>query len=132
MSSVDNHSLPAIFFQYLVILFQPEAERGQPFGNNATDEFKRLTTGKTIRVESIGQDKYDRELGRVYADEIDVNLSLVVAGLAWHYKRFSDEVALADAENEARTAKRGLWSDPRHVAPWNWRKLNKEERDQLR
>lgn len=28
--------------------------------------------------------------------------------------------------------KLGLWSDPRFVAPWEWRKLSKVERDRLR
>ena len=29
---------------------------------------------------------------------------------------------LQDLEQEARTAKRGLWSDPKAMAPWEWRK----------
>ena len=44
-----------------------------------TDEFKPLRTGKTIRVESIGQHKYSLEHGRVYIDEFDVNQSMVAA-----------------------------------------------------
>jgi endonuclease YncB( thermonuclease family) len=29
---------------------------------------------------------------------------------------------LRDLEQEARAAKRGLWIDPKPVAPWEWRK----------
>ncbi|WP_407699771.1 thermonuclease family protein [Stieleria sedimenti] len=58
---------------------------------------------------------------------------LVAAGLAWYYTQYAlDDTELANAECKAREAERGLWADPRHVAPWDWRKLSKEERDQLR
>ena len=32
------------------------------------------------------------------------------------------EMVLRDLEKEARAAKHGLWSDPKPVAPWEWRK----------
>ena len=51
---------------------------------------------------------------------------------AWHYKRFSDDKYLSDSEWLAKENGIGLWSDPRYVAPWDWRKLPKEERDKLR
>ena len=65
-------------------------------------------------------------------DGENLNSALVAAGLAWHYKRYSDDETLARAERDARAASLGLWSDPRHVAPWDWRKLSKDERDKLR
>jgi len=61
-----------------------------------------------------------------------LNRELVQRWLAWHYKQYSDDERLADDEDGAKAAKLGLWSDPRHVAPWEWRKLSKEERDNLR
>jgi len=48
--------------------------------------------------------------------------------LAWHYKRCQDEQvqedrkAYSEAEKAAQDAKRGLWSDPEPVPPWEWRK----------
>jgi endonuclease YncB( thermonuclease family) len=32
--------------------------------------------------------------------------------MAWHFKKYSDEAALTLAEQQARSAKRGLWADP--------------------
>ena len=77
-------------------------------------------------------DRWDRAIGEVFDDDGQrVAIKLVAAGLAWHYVRFApNDTELAEAE--AREAKRGLWSDPRFVPPWDWRDLSKEERDQLR
>lgn len=49
------------------------------------------------------------------------------AGLAWHYKQYANEQSAKDrreyaqAEAEARNAKRGLWSIASPVAPWDYR-----------
>jgi len=59
-------------------------------------------------------------------------LSLLRAGLAWHYVRYDQSEVYAAAEATAKAAKRGLWRDPRPVAPWDWRKLPKAERDEVR
>ena len=91
-----------------------------------------MTFGKVVRVKSIGQDRYGRELGRITVDETDVNLGLVRAGMAWHFIQYSDEKLLADAEIEARNNRVGLWADADPVAPWDWRKLSKDERDEIR
>ena len=39
----------------------------------------------------------------------------------------SDRVAYANAETSARTAKSGLWSDPKPMPPWDWRHGGKDE-----
>ena len=47
--------------------------------------------------------------------------------MTWHFKRYESEQrpedrrAYADAEVEARKAKRGLWRDPQPVPPWDFR-----------
>lgn len=51
---------------------------------------------------------------------------LVTDGLAWHYLRFSDDATLAEAETEARAARRGLWADKAPVPPWEWRAAEKD------
>ncbi len=52
----------------------------------------------------------------------DVSLAVVKAGLAWHYREYSRDKALADAELSARTAKQGLWSAPDPTPPWDYRR----------
>jgi micrococcal nuclease len=120
-------------------------ERGQPFGNNAKQFLSDTIGGKVVRIVEQDTDRYGRTIADVYlpADvayagsnpagvilpDMFLNRELVQRGLAWHYKQYSDDERLAEDENRARAAKLGLWSDPRHVAPWEWRKLSKEERD---
>jgi micrococcal nuclease len=56
-----------------------------------------------------------------------VNLALVAEGLAWHFKRYSDDENLAEAEIAAREERRGLWADPLPVAPWDWREQQRTD-----
>ncbi len=89
-----------------------------------------------------GEDKYDRTVADIYPsvddpfDELPdlfLNRELVKRGLAWHYKFYSDDRRLADDEDNARLKKLGLWGGSHKViAPWDWRKLSRVERDELR
>ena len=87
-----------------------------------------------IRIVDHGRDRYDRIIADLYrnGETISLNAALVHAGLAWHYTEYSDDETLAATQDDAAANQRGLWSDPRYVAPWDWRKLSKEERDKLR
>ena len=59
----------------------------------------------------------------VLPDGRSLNEALVRSGMAWWYRGYApDDRTLEGAENEARTARRGLWADPRPVPPWDWRK----------
>ncbi|NDI98128.1 thermonuclease family protein [Flavobacterium sp. LaA7.5] len=102
-------------------------ESKQAFGNVAKKYASDLCFGQTVTVESGGKrDRYGRVVGTVITDNgINVNESLVKAGLAWHYKDYSDSEELAQMEQEARANKVGLWADKRPTAPWNWRKRNR-------
>ena len=107
-------------------------ERGQPFGNNAKQFVSDQIFGKQIRIVDHGVDRYDRMIADLYLDDTQINLALVAYGLAWHYTKYSSDETLAAAQRTAAANKLGLWSDPRYVAPWDWRKLSKAERDKLR
>lgn len=55
----------------------------------------------------------------------------VQRGFAWHYKAYEreqpaiDRKVYADAENEAKAAKRGLWADVEPMPPWEFRHKGK-------
>lgn len=107
-------------------------ERGQPFGNNAKQFLSDRIGGQLIQITPLDTDRYGRTIAELNHNHERITLALVRQGLAWHYVRYSDDPDLDAAQREAQANARGLWSDPRHVPPWEWRKLSKEERDQLR
>ena len=103
-------------------------ERDQPWGEAATREMRRLVAGKDVSVHWYKTDRWDRLIGNVLVDGEDVGLLMIERGMAWHFKRYADEQTTADrdaysaAEKVAQGARRGLWSDPEPVPPWEWRK----------
>ena len=103
-------------------------ERNQPWGQASTRELRRQVAGEPIVVDWYKRDRWERVIGIVRLNGEDVNLHLVDRGLTWHYMRYADEQmqqdrdAYAKAEKTVRAARRGLWSDPEPVPPWEWRK----------
>jgi len=99
-------------------------ERKQAFGSRARQFVAQQVFGKTVTVHSVGIDAYGRILGEVIlGDGRSLNRELVANGLAWHYKRFSADRELARLEDEAREARRGLWSDRNPIPPWKFRRM---------
>jgi endonuclease YncB( thermonuclease family) len=102
-------------------------EKAQPFGNVSKQNMARLTFGREIVADCPKVDRYGREVCLVRVNDVDVALAQIEAGLAWWYRRYAKEQNLSDrqvyeqVEGAARTAGRGLWSDPVPVPPWEWR-----------
>jgi len=81
-----------------------------------------MVAGKIVKVWETDTDRYGRIVGFVFVGDKNLNKELLSAGLAWHYKQYSRDPALAKLEFEARSQKRGLWAEPDPVAPWEWRR----------
>lgn len=108
-------------------------EYDQPFGEDAKQFVVNMISGKLVRMLAGDVDRFGQTICDVYVEENLVNLEILRAGLAWYNAKFAPgAVELAAAEAEARAARRGLWSDPKRVPPWQWRNLDQQERDQLR
>ena len=97
-------------------------ELGQAYGTRARQFLSALVFGKTVTVRVVDVDRYGREVGDVYVGGVLANAELVRAGMAWHYKHYSKDATLAELEVQARAEKRGLWADPKAMAPWNYRR----------
>ncbi|RPD42610.1 thermonuclease family protein [Chitinophaga barathri] len=98
-------------------------EKGQPFGEKARQYTSGLCFGKVVKARKESRDQYGRTVAEVYLpDGSSLNMQLVKAGFAWQYTQFSKSRDMAQAQTEAKAARKGLWLDAHPVAPWVWRK----------
>src|SRR5262245_23330677 len=93
-------------------------EVGQDFSQKAKQFTSGLLFGKTVEIHSTGNDKYGRLIARVIVDGKDVSEQLLMAGLAWHFKKYNKDRHLAELERKAREDRVGLWSLSDPIAPW--------------
>jgi len=106
-------------------------EKKQPFGQRSKQSLSDMVFDKEVTVATTKRDKYKREVGKVLVGGIDANLEQVKRGMAWHYKAYEreqpaiDRKVYADAENESRAARRGLWADADPMPPWDYRHIGK-------
>lgn len=114
--------------QYRIRIMGIDApEKKQPFGQKAKAKMSEMVFDKDVVVEWSKKDRYGRTVGLVVVDGQDAGLELLRAGLAWHYKQYQREQAADDrerysaAEDAARAAHVGLWTDADPVPPWEWR-----------
>jgi endonuclease YncB( thermonuclease family) len=102
-------------------------ERKQPYSQASKENLSRLVFGRIVTVESSKKDRYGRTVGKVLIDGVDVGLEQVKSGYAWHFKRYereqsqADRAAYANAEEQARSKRLGLWRDDAPVPPWDYR-----------
>lgn len=86
-------------------------EKKQAFGNKSKQSLSDLVFNKEVTVEYSKKDKYGRTVGKILVDGVDANLEQVKAGMAWHYKQYQSEQAVADrrlyalAEEQARVGR---------------------------
>ena len=121
--------MPASLTQHKIRLHGIDApEKKQAFGNASRKFLSGLVANREVRVTCSKRDRYGRIVGIVFLDGRDVNLEMLKAGLAWHYKKYDSTPAYAQAEAEARAAKRGLWQDKSPIEPESFRKAKREKR----
>ncbi|MEG1926368.1 MAG: thermonuclease family protein [Ruthenibacterium sp.] len=103
-------------------------ELGQPWGNVAKSALIELIHKKRLTATVISE-SYGREVVEVKHGDKDIGLELIKMGLAWHAPKYApDRQDYAEAQTEAKTAKRGLWGDDKPISPEDWRKQKKESK----
>ena len=113
-------------------------EKNQPYGLAATYKLTEILINKLVLLKSKPNngkpytiDRYKRVLAKIILDGRDINLSQVLRGYAWHFKRYqkqqspSDRELYSEAEIDAKKNELGLWGEKNPIAPWKWRKINK-------
>ncbi len=104
-------------------------EDGQEFSAVSKRTLSSWIAGKTVTLKVSGTDRYQRTLGTILLEDQNVNLLMVRAGMAWHFKNYSDDQALDAAEKAARAEQLGLWSGFRPIAPWDYRALKNKPQE---
>jgi len=99
-------------------------EKKQPWGTKAKHAISDLVAGKTVMIEVIDIDRYQRIIGRVFLNDINVNRALVQGGHCWAYTRYVKDKVLFTLQREAQASKKGLWVLPEveRMPPWEWRR----------
>lgn len=101
-------------------------ERGMPYGKVSKQYLGKLCAGGRVRYVQKDIDRYGRMVAKCFLpDGSNIEASMVAAGMAWHYTRYSSDKKLQALEDEARANRRGLWQDPNPIAPWEYRKMKR-------
>lgn len=105
---------------------------GQPFANEAKAFLAQRVLGREVRLRVVSGKEGGELVAHVLegpdGQQTDVGVEMVAAGLAWRlpdarYKPLLKGQAdpLTAADQAARAARRGLWSQANPVAPWTYR-----------
>jgi endonuclease YncB( thermonuclease family) len=125
-------------------------EKDQPFGKQSRDSLLEMVGKKQVQIDSQAVDQYGRTVGLISVDGGNVNQEQVKRGMAWAAEgwhksrravsdspegqpsggvhsaaasaRFNINKIYTGLQNDARQARRGLWTQTHPQAPWLWRK----------
>lgn len=97
---------------------------GQPYAEEAKQYLTKLIFEKEVDLAWVDEDIYGRKIGIITVNNININEEMIRAGFAWHNKEQDYNPEWAKLETEAKIAKRGLWSQPNPIPPWEWRAKN--------
>lgn len=101
-------------------------ERGQDFSKRSKERLGELCRNTPLRVRILNRDGFGRWVSDVYDNGgRHINAEMVASGLAWHFKKYSQDPELDRLERVARKASLGLWSLPNPQAPWDYRALRR-------
>ena len=100
-------------------------ELKQAHGEVSRDTLSEMIQNQTVQIIERGTDQYQRIIGIVMHNGIDIGGTLVLNGFAWCYRLYDKDGLYAIIEYEAKSNHRGLWGAGTPVAPWVFRKEQK-------
>lgn len=107
-------------------------EKTQAYGPEAKEVLTLLTLNRQIHVIWNEKDIYGRLIGKVTLNKKDICLEMVAQGMAWHFVKYEqnqsdeDRQLYQQTEKRVREQRKGLWTDPNPVAPWDYRKQQRQ------
>ena len=102
---------------------------GQPLGLAAKEKLNTMLKGKQVQLHEFGTDIYKRELAEIYLERLNVNVKMVEDGFAEVYRGKPPQglhlESYQRAEQQAKAAKRGIWSIEDYESPKAFRSKNR-------
>ena len=109
-------------------------ESKQAFGQRSKQALSDLLYMQQAHLDCRKKDRYKRDICTVSTDAAgDVGLAMIRQGMAWWYRDYAREQSAdarkryEQAEQQAMKEKRGLWSDPHAMPPWEWRRERRKK-----
>lgn len=105
-------------------------ELKQNFGKAAKLQVSEILLGKTVSFDSVGTDKYKRELVSIRIDGKALDSILLRNGWAWLYLTYCNDANLANLQRMAINEHKGLWvcGINNICPPWLYRHYSKRNR----
>ena len=109
---------------HLAHLDAPESY--QAGGGAATRALHGRLLAQEVSLQVVERQGEDRVVAVVLLGGENVNAWMVKQGHAWALRAASLDASYCAWEDAARSLRRGLWSAPEWVAPWDWRAARKD------
>ena len=120
-------------------------EMKQAGGEQSRNWLTQQVMDRQVKIVVSNTDRYQRQVAKVVLPvdgceqrlcdgEVDVNLKAIESGHAWWYREYSrsqsseDRLLYGAAEDQARSARKGLWKQTAPLAPWQWRTEQRNQR----
>lgn len=100
-------------------------EKKQPFGTRSKQSLSDMCFDKQAEIVPQAKDRYKRVVARVTCDGVDANAEQVSRGMAWVYRSYAKDYNLYILQFTAMAEKRGLWSEPGAIPPWEFRRAKR-------
>lgn len=96
-------------------------EMAQAFGTASRDTLAEMLLHRQVSIHTLAIDKYERTVAQLKVNGLSVNEEMVRRGMAWEYSNYHSDHRYIALQQEARQARRGLWSQHDPTPPWVWR-----------
>ncbi len=102
-------------------------EKAQEYGLESKEFLLNKIRNKKISVSFRSKDRYGRDISIIHIENENINELMVREGYAWWYEEYAkDNLNYKEYQKKAKEEKKGLWSKPKPIAPWEYRKNKKK------
>jgi micrococcal nuclease len=97
---------------------------GQPYGKESWKALESKIMGKKVKLDVIKIDRYRRMVGIIWLDNRNINMEMISEGYAEAYVEYLQapyRSKFMEAQLEAKSAKKGIWSLLEYERPKDFR-----------